>query len=361
MYRIIMTHVYSILPHYSFRLVSISIVLHLTNDEQKKKNLKYEHIREIEILDKKYASYVRCIYSALIKKGVTAKDLRPYLMNRVVYSPHDNKKVRLSSNEKIEKSQDISEIICTISKEYASFLDYEIFETLVEEYKLDVVELEDIDQEVFKYPELLKAYLGEHTFTDLIEDKPAGLPEAGATTEKLFVKFEIDETKRLTNLKCLKNTIARILGIPPFKLRLIDIERGCVIMTFLISKSVADSIFTANKDGIFTKEQKDHFEELSVRWVKCKDYKVSIPGIMNSRVSHRFLASYFQAGSAVLGIHRVCCDLIIRPLQIDFLFPVHRPHPLSCTAYSIVLLLSHTHLLAIIWVGSTSGCNWLEG
>ena len=22
-----------------------------------------------------------------------------------------------------------------------------------------------------------------------------------------------------------------------------------------------------------------------------------------------------------------------RPLQIDFLFPVHRPHPLSCTAY----------------------------
>ena len=51
--------------------------------------------------------------------------------------------------------------------------------------------------------------------------------------------------------------------------------------------------------------------------------------------------------------------LAVRPLQIDFLFPVHRPHPLSCTAYFnyFVLLLSHTHLFAIIWVGSTSRYN----
>ena len=70
-----------------------------------------------------------------------------------------------------------------------------------------------------------------------------------------------------------------------------------------------------------------------------------------------YLALFVQlfgllAGSTVALAHS------LRPLQIDFLFPVHRPHPLPAppTLPLFVLLLSHTHLFAIIWVGSTSRC-----
>ena len=37
------------------------------------------------------------------------------------------------------------------------------------------------------------------------------------------------------------------------------------------------------------------------------------------------------------GVSSLRIDPQVRPLQIDFLFPVHRPRPHSCTAYSSII------------------------
>jgi hypothetical protein len=89
----------------------------------------------------------------------------------------------------------------------------------------------------------------------------------------MTVKFDIPETCKLAKLDDLKNKIAKILKITPLGLRLIDVEKGCVKVTFLVPNSIANVIFTGDQHKIFSPQQKDEFQALSIQWLKCKQYE----------------------------------------------------------------------------------------
>ena len=73
----------------------------------------------------------------------------------------DNHSIALLSGAKratLKEANSISKIFRFLKKEFTSFLNYDIFECLVEHFQLDR------DQENMKYPEKLKAYVKSSAF-----------------------------------------------------------------------------------------------------------------------------------------------------------------------------------------------------
>ena len=145
-------------------------------------------------------------------------------------------------------------------KEYASFLNYEIFQLIVDKYQLDN------GQEEFKYPDHLKAYVNEHKISEFVEINPL-LKDFTDSSKEVILKIDIVATSRLAKIKNLGTKFAEILHVNPITLRLLDIKEGCVVVTFLIPTPVAKIVF--NKYTTLTERQIQDFKTLAILWMKC--------------------------------------------------------------------------------------------
>ena len=65
-------------------------------------------------------------------------------------------------------------------------------------------------------------------------------------------------------------SVAKVMDLQPSMLLIYDIKESCVEVTFLIPKSVADSIFTHDK--IFSEFQREEFRRLQVQLLECNGY-----------------------------------------------------------------------------------------
>lgn len=140
-------------------------------------------------------------------------------------------------------------------------LDFDLFQCIVEEYKLDQC------QEQLHYPEHLKAYIQKHKISEFLEINPALEKYSGA--EELVLKFDINlSICKLSTLLDLKSTVAEILGLKSSALRLLRVKEGCMVATFLIPECVANSA-----DREFTSKQVQDFQNLSLLWLKCGAHK----------------------------------------------------------------------------------------
>lgn len=139
-----------------------------------------------------------------------------------------------------------------IAEEFASFLDYDIFQGIVEEYSLDE------GQQQLRYPEYLKTYVETHKISEFLEINPALEKYSGA--KELVLKFDISVCKVATLLD-LKSAVADILRLKSSSIRILSIKEGCVLITFLIPEFIANIIFTRNKQTSHDHHLKD-FQDL---------------------------------------------------------------------------------------------------
>lgn len=227
------------------------------------KDLKYKLRLNLKEIIKRYSSYVDCVRSTIISKGVSARELCAYLLTLSAFSHLEKEDVLLSSSKlQLEKASDVNDIFIILITDYASFLNYGIFQTLLEKYAIDE------GQEELRYPEHLKAYVEKHKISEFIEIKPI-LGKLTATMQKITLVFNINQTCKLAKLFELENDIAEILGITPLGLRLLDVERGSVVVTFLIPGYVARMIFTGNRLAeIFSQRQMERFRALHIQCLK---------------------------------------------------------------------------------------------
>ena len=91
--------------------------------------------------------------------------------------------------------------------------------------------------------------------------------------KKIIVKVNIDVSRTLMVLEDIRKLLARILGVIPAALRLITVEKDCVV-TFQLVGALADSglIFCGDKDKIFTQAKIWKLQALSIRRLICGDY-----------------------------------------------------------------------------------------
>lgn len=197
-------------------------------------------------------------------KKITVDNLRSYVQTLPAFkcaSDDKNSMPKLLSKRKeIKNAVTINNIIDLISTEYASFLDYDIFQCIVREYRLDE------GQEQLQYPQYLKAYVEAHKVAEFLEINPA--LEKYHSAKELVLKFDIDlSICNLATILDLKNTVADILGMSSLSLRLLNIKQGCVLVTFLIPESVASVVFA--RGSKFNSKQVKGFQDMSLIWMKC--------------------------------------------------------------------------------------------
>ena len=211
----------------------------------------------------KYSTYVSSIRECLQAKGVRPADLCADLMNLTAFN-HTRKKRSLLSSHKtdLRDATELNGIFYLISDEYSSFLNFEVFQWIVDRHHLDN------GQEEFQYPQHLKAYLNSHKISEFVEINPL-LKDFSDASKEMVLKIDIESTSELAKLEKLRTAVAQILGLQPAALRLLDVEEGCVVVTFLIPSLVAEIIFS--KHSVLTIEQVEEFRVLNVLWLECND------------------------------------------------------------------------------------------
>ena len=234
-------------------------------DPEVKEDLKMELRHNLEAIRNRYASYVSHIYES-IKDTVHVESLRVYLLDLSALdcdNDDDEEQYKLLSavRTKISQAKSIHDIVISLQLNCATFLHYDVFHLIQKQYKVAI-------SEELNYPEHFKAYINKHKLSEFIKTNPKLekiiIP---VTSERLILKFDIPHTSRVARVIDLKVSIAKILHLKPSALQLLNIDKGCVEVTFLIPSNVADFVFKK-----LSSKQIEELQVLPVIWLKCHHY-----------------------------------------------------------------------------------------
>ena len=207
-----------------------------------------------------YASFVQCIKTCIKEKGVETSDLRSYLLNMNSFFRDDKQKPVLFSDleNELKVAENIDEIFMMISK-YASFLNYDIFQSIIKDYEIDK------NRDELKYVKHLKEYVNKHKLSEFIDINPK-LKEFDKG-KKIILKIDIETTCSITHIVDIRKSLARILGLKKSAVRIYDVKEGCIMVMLLIPTTTADVIFSSDKK--FTTKEVKKFQALSILWLEC--------------------------------------------------------------------------------------------
>ena len=215
----------------------------------------------------RYASFGVRLCKAVTTKGITLKEFRHFLLGLSPYvDEYGDERPRLLDNVKaeIKMADGITGIFEVLTTECCSFMDVDIFQSIMDEYEIDT----NSDVKL-QYPEHLKSYLKKHKISEFIMINPK--LDRFKNTDKLVLKFNTDLSSSITKVLDLKSAIADILGLKSAAaLQLLSIKEGCVVVTFSILSTVAEKVFA---HGLTAKQEAD-IRALSVLWLECGDYKL---------------------------------------------------------------------------------------
>jgi hypothetical protein len=286
-------------------------------------NLRFKLRLDLKSITNHYGSYADYIRTSIIKQGVTAKQLIAVLMGYTCFSHSKQEEVRILFSRKIIEAVEVNDIVIELHREYASFLNYEIFQTLQEKYVIDNGE------EVLRYPERLKAYIEKLNIAEFIEVRPA-LRRKTKQSKKIALKMDIAATSKLSGLRDLRYKLAEILGIHLVELQLHDVEEGCVIVTFLILNTAVDSIFTGNKHEIFTQKQVVNFQALKIMWLRCGLYTWHFSRVQDDNVDSKFIQGESNSMGKGKGFLYCVCHVLVPLLSLTVLQHALLINWLSC-------------------------------
>ena len=212
-----------------------------------------------------YASYRYGVYKVIIEKGVLVGDFLFFFGGLPGFGRD------MCKFDSLPPEPHMRDVFKIIGDKFSSYLHYEVFQYILDEY----CNASEKDCEKFKYPEYLKVYIEQLNIKEFFEINPE-LKEF-SSTKRICLKMDIEETTKITNIKKLEVSIAAILGskLQPSDLRLISVEEGCLILTYLIPEVVAVSI--ASKE--MTADQIESLKSLSIHWMRCDESEIFLSGM----------------------------------------------------------------------------------
>ena len=209
-----------------------------------------------------YALFVSCVHDKVVAdREVSASNLCFMLLNLSALQCEDSSKhskLFYEVRKKFCEAESVDAIFCLLS-EYTSFLDYDIYLRIANKYKID------IKQEKSEYLKHLSDYVNKHRISELVQLLPtlSNYTEKMADVSKTLVfKLNIKLSCKLADLIELKSAIARVLGFNPTALRLVGVNEGSVLVTFLVPALAADLVFVQGK--IVTPQTREELFALSV-------------------------------------------------------------------------------------------------
>ena len=257
-------------------------------------NLKYQLGENFKEIKRKYSSFVSCLCKRIEKEDPTTVKL--HLYNLLGFKPGQDVQF-MSDVEKMENTAKMSEIFLTLSK-YASFLNYDIFQALLEKFCTE----EDRKNPDLRYSEYFNAYINKLKISEFIWINPK-LEDRCATSKKQFdLKFDIEESCHFLKIIDLKVCAASIFHCLPAQIEIVAVKEGCVDVTFQVPVTVADATFT--KDALqLTMGQIEEFQALPAAWLK---YNNNI-----FYFKEAFFEADLNAGCFGAGISGIVADRIL--------------------------------------------------
>ena len=168
--------------------------------------------------------------------------------------------------EEIKMAESVSDIFIILSA-YWNYLNYEILEYIVELYGTS-----DDTKRLKSYDEELQIFCERRIFE-------LSLPESGNSSgnstgnslnmrqKKFFVKLDIRDNLKCKDVFRIRGRIAQILKVNVSALLIERIDPGCVQLTFLIPRFVADVIFPLSDEQTSALSK-----DASVIKLECGDY-----------------------------------------------------------------------------------------
>ncbi len=232
------------------------------DDPEVREDVEQQLELNLEAIRKRYALFVSHLFDSITAKGVSVESLRIYLLGLPALECDDddeNHKLLSGARVQLKKAATLKEIFIALH-DCGSFLNYDVFQCILNKYEIT----DESNSEVLKYSEHLKAYLDQHKLSEFIKLNPSLETVMDPSKKKLILKFDIALPMRVTKVLDLKKAVAKILGLRTPALRLVGIEEGCVVVTFLIPAFVAD----------LTPGQLKDFNALPVLHLSCGDQVV---------------------------------------------------------------------------------------
>ena len=223
-------------------------------------DLKQQLQNNCDKIRKRYASFVSDICKLLIYKKVSIEELQTFLSRLPALEDSDD--FKSLSREAVT----IHAMIDLIGDKFASFLYYDIFQSILDKYCSDAEKCSD----VLKYSVHLKDYINQHSIEEFILINPT-LKKFISDSKEVHLKIDIKKTSKIAEVVEFERTIANILDIKQSMLHLYKIEDGCIILTFHIPTAVAEKVFNAG----LTEKQIKRLQHSPVLWLKCGDYKIN--------------------------------------------------------------------------------------
>ena len=186
-------------------------------------------------LEKKFRGLVSSTKKHMITESVDVVDLRDTITILPTTLKEEHKKFVHEKEDEISKAAEIDKVF-RIANKYWDFLNYSLLQYIIEEYGSDEIQskMEAFDEEVctFRRNTLLKP------FSKVYKRKPE-LENEKEMKKLTSVHEKIDwATATLEDVENFRHKFCSELSLYEFSLQLAEIQDGCMMLTWLVSKSL---------------------------------------------------------------------------------------------------------------------------
>ena len=233
-------------------------------------SLKQQLRANLELIYKDYSDYTDCIADSLDEKKVDICKLRSRSLGLILGCDERNF-VPLSLRAGPDAFKQIHNAFDFVAelRRFTSFLDCSLFEEIIRKFKIDK------SQEELKYPEKLRHYIMKHTVSEFMEIHPK-LNEYTDHTKKLVIILDIKQITSLGIVLDIGQVLASVMKMDMNQLLIHEIKGGSVTVIFLIPTLVAERMFNGQKECIFSQEQIEEFQKVSIAMLKCNGYEFDL-------------------------------------------------------------------------------------
>ena len=246
------TSVLSIQPH--FQQLSFS-------EQEELKEVLCDDVRKMKRL---FGSLVTTTCDS-IEERIPVLKFAKHILALGAYDPAPEERDRSLLDEhrqEIKGAKSISEIFIILSA-YWNYLSYEILEYIIEHYGTS-----DDTERLRNYNAKLHDFCKRRIFELPMPVRGNGTENKSSPKQgELYVKLDVREDIPSEQFNQIKGRIAKILHVRLATLQIYSIDKGCVQLTFLIPKFVAQEIFPLSY-----KQTSALCKDASVIRLECGDY-----------------------------------------------------------------------------------------
>ena len=235
------------ITYYVVNNIMYSMYGHVSGlDPKVRMDLQYQLEEHRDKITTQFAAYVSKIYGRIKANQIDLNEIIHFLKNKLD-----------SDLEGANSLDDIFGLLWKRNQTSFNFLNYRIYESLRDTF------IPEERDKAFNLPDYLKDYANKHRLSEFLEINPKLKEIINTSNNILQIKFNTQESDKLINVLELQQSLAPLLEVKPSALQILNIEQGCVIVTFLIPPRVAEVAFQHVRE--FTPEQ---LSRLSVKWIK---------------------------------------------------------------------------------------------